>query len=29
MGISPVVAVPKLLAQVGLTKDNIDVFEVG
>ena len=28
MGISPVVAVPKILEQTGLTKEDIDVFEV-
>ncbi|KIY69065.1 3-ketoacyl-CoA thiolase [Cylindrobasidium torrendii FP15055 ss-10] len=28
MGISPVVAIPKLLAQHGLTKDGIDVYEI-
>lgn len=28
MGISPVAAVPKILEQVGLTKEDIDVFEV-
>ena len=28
MGISPVAAVPKILAQTGLSKDDIDVFEI-
>ena len=28
MGISPVVAIPKILAETGLTKEDIDVFEV-
>lgn len=28
MGISPVAAIPKVLAQTGLTKDDVDVFEV-
>lgn len=28
MGISPVAAVPKVLEQTGLSKDDIDVFEV-
>lgn len=28
MGISPVVAIPKVLVQAGLTKEDIDVYEV-
>ena len=28
MGISPVAAVPKVLAETGLTMQDIDVFEV-
>ncbi|KAJ7630983.1 Thiolase, N-terminal domain-containing protein [Roridomyces roridus] len=28
MGISPVVAIPKVLEQVGLTKEDIDVYEI-
>lgn len=28
MGISPIAAVPKVLAQHGLSKEDIDVFEV-
>ena len=28
MGISPVVAIPKVLAQAGLAKEDIDVYEV-
>jgi hypothetical protein len=28
MGISPVVAIPKLLSQFGLQKEDIDVYEV-
>lgn len=28
MGISPVAAVPKVLEQTGLHKDDIDIFEV-
>lgn len=28
MGISPVAAIPKVLAQAGLTKEDIDVYEV-
>lgn len=28
MGISPVAAINKVLAQVGLTKEDIDVYEV-
>ena len=28
MGISPIYAVPKVLAQVGLSKDDVDVYEV-
>ncbi|KIP11986.1 hypothetical protein PHLGIDRAFT_27604 [Phlebiopsis gigantea 11061_1 CR5-6] len=28
MGISPVAAVPKVLAQAGLTKEDVDVFEI-
>lgn len=29
MGISPIYAVPKVLAQVGLSKEDVDVYEVG
>ena len=29
MGIAPIAAIPKVLAQTGLTKNDIDVFEVG
>lgn len=28
MGIAPVAAVPKMLAQVGLTKEDIDIYEI-
>lgn len=28
MGISPIYAIPKVLEQVGLTKEDIDVYEV-
>lgn len=28
MGISPVAAVPKVLAQTGLSQEDVDVFEV-
>ena len=28
MGISPVAAVPKILAQTGLNQEDVDVFEV-
>jgi len=28
MGISPIYAVPKILEQHGLTKEDIDIFEV-
>ncbi len=28
MGIGPLVAIPKLLAQAGITKDDVDVFEL-
>jgi acetyl-CoA acetyltransferase len=28
MGISPIAAIPKLLAQVSLSKDDVDLFEV-
>jgi acetyl-CoA acyltransferase 1 len=28
MGIGPAVAIPKLLKQVGLTIDDIDIFEI-
>lgn len=28
MGISPIFAIPKVLEQVGLTKEDIDVYEV-
>ena len=29
MGIAPVAAVPKILSQVGLAKEDVDVYEVG
>lgn len=29
MGIGPVAAIPKLLAQAGLNQENVDVWEVG
>jgi len=29
MGISPIYAIPKVLAQVGLAKDDVDIYEVG
>jgi acetyl-CoA acetyltransferase len=29
MGIGPIAAIPKALAQAGLTKEDVDVFEVG
>ena len=29
MGISPVAAVPKVLAETGLSKEDVDIFEVG
>jgi len=29
MGISPAVAIPKLLSQLGLAKEDVDVYEVG
>lgn len=29
MGIAPIYAIPKVLGQVGLTKEDIDVYEVG
>jgi small subunit ribosomal protein S3e len=29
MGISPIYAIPKLLEQVGLRKEDIDVYEAG
>jgi len=28
MGIAPVVAIPKLLSQLGLRKEDIDLYEV-
>jgi acetyl-CoA acyltransferase 1 len=28
MGISPVAAIPKVLTETGLTKEDIDIFEV-
>jgi hypothetical protein len=28
MGIGPIAAIPKVLTQVGLTKDDIDIYEV-
>jgi len=28
MGIAPIAAIPKVLAQVGLTKDDVDVYEI-
>ncbi|KAG0708900.1 Thiolase, N-terminal domain-containing protein [Suillus ampliporus] len=28
MGVGPIAAIPKVLAQVGLTKDDIDVYEI-
>jgi acetyl-CoA acyltransferase 1 len=28
MGIGPIAAIPKVLAQAGLTKEDVDVFEV-
>ena len=28
MGIAPVAAVPKILSQVGLAKEDVDVYEV-
>ena len=28
MGISPIYAIPKVLAQAGLSKDDVDVYEV-
>lgn len=27
MGIGPIVAIPKVLAQFGLSKENVDVYE--
>lgn len=29
MGIGPVAAIPKILAQTGLNKESVDVWEVG
>jgi acetyl-CoA acyltransferase 1 len=29
MGISPIFAIPKVLEQAGLSKEDIDVYEVG
>ncbi|KAI6007371.1 hypothetical protein EDD15DRAFT_2210795 [Pisolithus albus] len=29
MGIGPIVAIPKVLAQMGLSKEDVDVYEVG
>ena len=29
MGTGPVIAIPRLLAKVGLTKEDVDLFEVG
>ena len=29
MGIAPVAAVPKILSQVGLAKEEVDIYEVG
>jgi len=28
MGVGPVVAIPKVLAQTGLSKEDVDVWEV-
>ena len=28
MGIGPIAAIPKALAEVGLTKDQVDIWEV-
>jgi acetyl-CoA acyltransferase 1 len=28
MGIAPIYAIPKVLEQVGLTKEDIDIYEV-
>ena len=28
MGISPIRAIPKILSQVGLTKEDVDIYEV-
>lgn len=28
MGISPIYAIPKVLAQAGLSKEDIDIYEV-
>ena len=28
MGIGPTIAIPKVLAKVGLTKEDVDLFEV-
>jgi hypothetical protein len=28
MGISPIYAIPKILSQVGLTKEDVDIYEV-
>lgn len=29
MGISPVAAIPKVLGQYGLAKEDVDIYEVG
>lgn len=29
MGIAPVAAIPKVLEQTGLAKEDVDVYEVG
>jgi len=29
MGISPIYAIPKILEHVGLSKEDVDVYEVG
>jgi acetyl-CoA acyltransferase 1 len=28
MGIGPIAAIPKVLAQVGISKEDVDVYEV-
>ena len=28
MGISPIYAIPRVLSQVGLTKEDVDIYEV-
>jgi len=28
MGIGPTIAIPKILAKLGLTKEDVDLFEV-